>query len=147
MAPFDPNSLAGILGMQNAQAAPIAPLGMKPPFDTGVTPGFVGINGQGLTGAELPGLEGLSQIPGHDTMMGAAQAGNGADLKLGGASGAGPMAAILGMEALKALSSPPPQQQVPHGSTSAAPRGQQVSVKGAREALPVNSRKGTIGGQ
>lgn len=149
MGPFDPNTLAGILGMASkSPEAMVAPLGMKPLFDTGVAPGFVGINGEGITGKELPGMEGLSKVPGHDTMMAAAQAGDGASLGLQGAAQQNPMAAILGMEALKALAAPPPQQQLPTISTGAAPRGQQIQLNdpSAKGRLDVSApRRGMSG--
>lgn len=143
MGPFAQDTLAGILGMaaeqERVKGTP-APLGMQPAIDTTAAPGFVGINGQGITGKELPGLEGLSKVPGHDTLMAAAQNGMGDQLKVGGGQ-QNPMAAILGMEALKTLAAPPPQQQIPGGGAPVAPRGTQVSVAKPNERLDVSGPK------
>lgn len=152
MGPYAQDTLAGILGMkaeeERQKAAMAAPLGMQPQIQTTASPGFVGINGEGMTGKELPGLEGLSQVPAHDTLMAAAQAGDGGMLGTGqGAAQQNPMAAMLGMEALKMLAAPPQQQQLPTLSTGAAPRGQQVNVKGTmRERADVAPPKRSMSG-
>lgn len=116
------------------------PLGMVSPFETNQKPGFVGRRGEGLTGAELPGMEGLSTVPGHDTMMAAAQNGDGAKLGLNDENtGMSRMAAILGMKALGQMQENSRPQAMPTLSTGAAPRGQQVQLSRLREMLPTNT--------